>query len=238
MIVFGPTQVPRLKPPFDSARALFPDSACGAFADSSETPAALLPDEAECVRRAVPSRRREFAVGRWCARNALEQLQVVGHALTVGPDRAPKWPAEVVGSISHCKGFVGAVVAQSASLVGLGFDVELAAPLEDALVTMICTDTELDWSATIPPPPATNWPKVIFSAKESVHKCIAPLSGVMLDFLEVTLSIRPEDHTFSAKLVASGDGQLPHFTKITGRFAIAHGFVMTSAFIDRKGLST
>src|SRR5262249_45820256 len=52
----------------------------------------LHPLEANFVRDAVPRRRREFAMGRACARRALARLGIEDRPLLPGHDRAPLWP--------------------------------------------------------------------------------------------------------------------------------------------------
>ncbi|MBN1173619.1 MAG: 4'-phosphopantetheinyl transferase, partial [Micromonosporaceae bacterium] len=67
--------------------------------------ARMLPEEAPLVARAVPRRRAEFTTGRHCARLALASLGVEPAAILAGPDRAPRWPAGIVGTITHCDGY-------------------------------------------------------------------------------------------------------------------------------------
>lgn len=77
------------------------------------------------LARAAPSRRREFLLGRRCARAALAAIGGEAQApLPVGSDRRPHWPEGWTGSISHADGVAGAVVAREASFPHLGFDVE------------------------------------------------------------------------------------------------------------------
>src|SRR5438874_13378259 len=80
-----------------------------AFGDLPDAP--LLGPEAAAVASAVPSRQREFATGRACARQALAALGVAPVPLDRGAGGAPAWPAGGVGSITHCAGYRGAAVA-------------------------------------------------------------------------------------------------------------------------------
>lgn len=184
---------------------------------------------------AVPARQREFAIGRACARAALARFGVAATAIPVGERRAPVWPAGFVGSITHCRGFVGAVAARTDQLEAIGFDVEPAIPLEAGLLATICTDAEMRWLHTAPPLAAADWGTVIFSAKEAIHKCVAPRSGVTLGFREVELTLRPADGTFSASLLATGYPTLPDLARLIGRFAIGPAFVSTAAIVVVPG---
>src|SRR5277367_2552834 len=64
--------------------------------------------------RAVRARRTEFLAGRACARSALRKLADgrADDAIPIGPDRAPVWPAGIVGAITHAHGFAAAAVAR------------------------------------------------------------------------------------------------------------------------------
>ena len=53
-------------------------------------------------------------------------LGVRGDPVRRGADRAPQWPAGLVGSITHTVGYSAAVVARQGSLLSLGIDAESA----------------------------------------------------------------------------------------------------------------
>ena len=71
-----------------------------AFCDPPD--AVLYPGEAELVARAVDKRRREFCTVRHCARQALRQLGLPPAPVLRGERGEPRWPAGVVGSMTHC----------------------------------------------------------------------------------------------------------------------------------------
>jgi 4'-phosphopantetheinyl transferase EntD len=211
---------------------LFPHCVAIAVAAEDDDPAPLFPDEIAAVRRAVPSRQREFAAGRTCARRALESLGVPAGAIPVGPHRAPVWPDGVVGSITHCKGFTGAVVALASCVRSVGFDAEPAQALQPDLHRLICTPEEVAWLVSAPNRRG-DWGKLIFSAKESVHKCLYPLYGITLDFLDVTIMFAPDGNTFAAREAdgRSTDGVDLH--RVRGRLTVSDTHVFTGAFVDR-----
>ena len=90
---------------------------------------ALRPDEARFVADAVDARRREFALGRSLAHEALRAIGAPAGPIEVGAHREPLWPAGTVGSITHCDGYVGAAVAARGDVRSVGVDAEPAAPL-------------------------------------------------------------------------------------------------------------
>jgi 4'-phosphopantetheinyl transferase EntD len=208
---------------------LLPSSVRVAFDDQTVEPAPLFPTEQISVRNAVPSRQREFALGRHCARVALAEFGVHDATLPAGADRAPVWPAGFVGSITHCTGFVGAVVARSSELGGIGFDAEVSAPLSADIMRAVCTSRELEWIAGAGVLSPGEWGKIVFGAKEAIHKCIAPLSGRMLDFSDVTLTIDIGSAEFSASAATAEAEDVAELRAVRGRFAITDRLVFSCA---------
>jgi 4'-phosphopantetheinyl transferase EntD len=80
-------------------------------ARDDEAGARLFPEEAMQLDGAVDSRLREFATGRSCARQALAGLGLAPAPILRGAKREPLWPAGIVGSITHCRGYRAAAVA-------------------------------------------------------------------------------------------------------------------------------
>lgn len=212
-------------------RRLFPEAVVTVVRMGDFDPAPLMAEEEPCIRGAVPKRRREFTRGRSCARAALERLGIRGHPLVRGPDRTPVWPEGIVGSITHCEGLTAAAVARRGPLLSVGIDAEPATPLESDLISLVCTGSEIRWMETVRPPPFANWAKLLFSAKEAVHKSVYPLSGATLDFREVTIAVHMDEGTFSAFPEAPARLELPHFGSLVGRFALTPGFVLTGAVV-------
>jgi len=100
---------------------------CEAFGETPPDP--LLPGEAPPVRRAVETRRIEFARGRSCVRRAMAALGLQS-APILSRDRAPIWPTGVVGSISHCRNYCCAVVGRADGWAAVGLDAELLVGLD------------------------------------------------------------------------------------------------------------
>lgn len=209
---------------------LYPRCVTVVVADGTEAPGELTAGEADAIRNAVAKRRHEFAMGRTCARRALSAHGIADAELLVAANRGPVWPARFVGSITHCRGFIGAMVAEDACLASVGFDAEVAEPLSGDLERLVCTPEELAWIRAANAP-APGWPKVLFSAKEAVHKCISPLYGVMLDFLDVSLSPGPDERSLLARASAPGRAAGVNLETITIRIAITERFVFSCAFV-------
>jgi len=149
-------------------------------------------DEVRYVARTAPKRAAEFAAGRACARAALAQLGILDFALRVGPDREPLWPAEAIGSITHTTGFCGVVVAPRASIAALGIDVEVRNAVRRELWPRICTDSERQSLANLPPERASELATVVFCVKEAFFKCQYALTHEWLNFGDVCVELEPD----------------------------------------------
>lgn len=199
----------------------------------------LGPREAEAVARAVSKRRTEFARGRACAREALRRA---GHEaegfveIPMGSSRGPVWPEGFTGSITHCDGFVAAVAARAGAVRGIGLDGEVDRPLPEGVAAQVVTPEELDaW-------PGTGHHVLRFSAKESIHKAVFPLTGIWLDFLDVALELEAGpggagvdlelDHgAFRARPAAGAEVKTAELEGLTGRYVRVGGVVVTVSWV-------
>jgi len=183
----------------------------------------LMAEEQGLVNGMVDSRRQEFMLGRYCARMAMASLQLAPMAIPKGPDREPQWPATIVGSISHTGSLAAAAVAAKAEFQSVGLDIESAEILAADLMPMICRIEEN-------PQQDGNKGKLLFSIKEAIYKCIFPLVGQYVDFLEMEVKLHPDGRHYSA---------IPHSDKcpavigeqLEGRYCELQGLILSSAWI-------
>lgn len=136
--------------------------------------------------RAVKKRRQEFAAGRDCARRALRSMGFSVAPIPVGQDGEPQWPEGVVGSITHSGGYAAAAVATAEAYAGLGIDVEKRRDLQPAVVERITSEQERRWIAG--QKDRQGAVLKLFSAKESLHKLLQPLSGETLGFTDANVT--------------------------------------------------
>jgi 4'-phosphopantetheinyl transferase EntD len=184
----------------------------------------LWPAELSVAASMGEKRRREFTAGRHCARQALVRLGQEPVALPIGPGRAPVWPPGIIGSISHTDEIAIAAVAYQAELQSLGIDVESADPLEPGLLELVCREEERAAQTLL-------GAKLIFSAKESVYKCLWPLTGVFLEFHAIGIRIDPIEHRFSAY---SQDRRIEAPLRlIRGAYRTVGGVLLSCAWLDR-----
>lgn len=211
--------------------ALFPSGApvFGEVLRLAAEPHPIHPDEAQQVAGAVARRRVEFAAGRACARRALTRLGIGDFVLKNGADRAPRWPAGVVGAISHAGavpgGLCGVVVSRSRDFLTLGFDAEVANAVGPDLWPRVTTTGERAWLQAQPAADRPALATVLFSAKECFYKARFPLSGEFLEFADVEVALDPAGSSFEARLTAGVNDRILPGCK--GRYAAVDGFVVT-----------
>ena len=122
--------------------ALLPPGAFGVEMRDAGQDVPLHPQEAALIAKAVDKRKREFALGRACARAALAQMGIEATAILRAADGAPLWPAGVVGSITHTNGYACAVVGPSSPFNAMGVDAEPIGGVGDDLLPRLFDDEE------------------------------------------------------------------------------------------------
>jgi 4'-phosphopantetheinyl transferase EntD len=214
---------------------LFPPEVVTVTADEAMWSGALHPEEEALLRDAVAKRRREFTAGRLCARTALARLGIEHPALLMDADRVPVWPPGVIGSLSHCEGYCGAVVARRGELLGIGLDVELAGPLPPGVPTAVLTPGEATALARLPALRGADWAKLAFCAKESLYKCLFPLTRTFLEFTDVEIAVDAARGTFVARPAPGSPLAPERVAGLEGRFAFAGRFVFSGATLRAPG---
>ncbi|MFJ8790279.1 4'-phosphopantetheinyl transferase [Streptomyces sp. NPDC102462] len=219
---------------------LLPDSvvAVDMHGDDGIEEGPLYPEEEALVARAVAKRRREFSAVRACARRAMDKLGVPAQPIVSGERGAPRWPAGLVGSMTHCEGYCGAALARASDVASLGIDAEPHAPLPDGVLDSVSLPQERGRLGELAAArPQVHWDRLLFSAKESVYKAWFPLTGQWLDFGEADIEIVPEPGGdpgggFRATLLVPGpvvNGR--RVGVFDGRWAVRRGLVTTSVTV-------
>lgn len=211
---------------------LFPAGVHTCSLSEEVNPELLYPEEASCIPNAAPFRRREFAQGRLCARQALAELGIRNFPLLTGKDRRPIWPQGIVGSLTHCGGYCAVAVTRADSFSGLGIDVEAAEPLGRDLIPLVCVEQEISRLQESPESTRGVLAKLLFSAKESVFKCVYPLTGVFLDFQDCEIRLEREGGTFAAVLTSPHLPQPMKTFELEGRFALDHRYLFTGIVLS------
>jgi 4'-phosphopantetheinyl transferase EntD len=191
----------------------------------------LLSTESNATKNMVPRRVREFTHGRYCARTALERLGCLSQVVPVGAGRAPVWPPGITGSLAHHRDVAVAVVARREDLSCLGVDLEAAADLDHDLVPLITTAAEIDALSTAMS--AGTAAKIIFSAKESVFKCLWPSLERYIDFMDIEIVANPSDKTFLARPENGfSESEKTLCGRLQGRYEITGDLLVTAASVS------
>ncbi len=170
-----------------------------------------------------PYRREEFMLGRLCA--SLAHKNFFGKdllELAANPDRSPKWPLDVIGSITHNKNWVGAAVSSSEQLLGLGIDIEEFGRTKTELTSHIKTKNDL---LNHPSYKSEELLTLIFSIKEALYKALHPQARVFFGFHDAFVpEINSKDGSFEVILTKD----LNEFYKVGGRDAFQGRFRIES----------
>ncbi len=141
---------------------------------------ALLPEEAASLTTGLPASRRASGTARLLARELLRELGAAPCALPKTASGAPRWPAEVTGSLAHDDFIAVAALGRVRDFRGIGIDVEAAEPLPAEMRSLVLTARECD---TIAPEHSRH----VFAAKEAVYKALNPLDGVFLEYRDIEI---------------------------------------------------
>jgi enterobactin synthetase component D len=182
------------------------------------------------LARSVPRRQVQFRAGRFCASQALTSLT---HRMVADVPRgnggAPEWPAGVVGSITHTDGFASAAVGHLVEVTAVGIDTEpvMAPARARSVVSAVAWPCELAQARDA----GCNREEaltLVFSAKESIFKCLFPSVGRRFGFHDVRI-LRVDGGTriFAARLVTTLTGRLIAGTEVQGRFELDGRYVHT-----------
>ena len=211
----------------DDLAALFAPAVSVVVTDPSVEHDAPFDDENAAVARANDKRRREFRAGRAAARQAMQEMGLPAVAIPAGEDRAPVWPDDVTGSITHNDTLCIAVIAERRNVPGIGVDIEAATPLDPDLFPEVCTLPERAWLSLQSEETRGLLAKLIFSAKECAYKCQFPLSGTFLEFHDLEITADLETGQFEATFTRPVPG-FDRGARLYGRYVVAQGQIITA----------
>jgi 4'-phosphopantetheinyl transferase EntD len=185
----------------DIKKALFLDGLYFTGATEFRTVSDLLPFEAQSIAQAIPSRQREFATGRWCARALFREMGLDPAApVARGKSGEPLWPLGVCGSISHAREACCVVTGFTKKYRSIGLDIEnVGRPLSDGARRMILNDDEARWIDALADTSGNPW-CTVFSIKESVGKLVFALIDRMPPFSAVSVMPLTEEGRFACRI--------------------------------------
>jgi enterobactin synthetase component D len=149
---------------------------------------------------AVPKRKAEFIAGRYCATQALEKLNAHSPLhVDIGENRSPVWPKGFVGSITHTHGYASAIAATQNKIRSIGIDSEqwISESIANNVAKQILTKDEIFDAHQHVFESHRHYLTFVFSAKESVFKCLYPLVNKFFGFHAAIIT--PTEHKLNGK---------------------------------------
>src|ERR1700742_2005254 len=214
--------------------AVLPDDGNLACAELYSDPPGLSPmaEEEPLIERSVAKRRNEFITVRYCARIALGELGFQPVPILEGEKGEPCWPDGVVGSLTHCTGYRGAVVGRDGAVRSVGIDAEPHDVLPHGVLDSISLPAE---RSEIPGamPAELHWDRILFCAKEATYKAWFPLTNRWLGFEDAHITFDVDDTGssggFVSKILIDPEALSgPPLTELSGRWSVQRGLVLTA----------
>ena len=137
------------------------------------------------LESAINKRKIEYIAGRYCAIQSLKALSsMMPPNISTNKNRSPNWPEGYIGSITHSKGFASAAIAEKKYIRAIGIDSELLIKERTAnnIRSHVLTDNEKHEDNLWITENFHEYLTLIFSAKESIYKCLNPLVNKYFDF--------------------------------------------------------
>ena len=192
---------------------------------------APLPEEEPLIARSVAKRRNEFVTVRYCARQALGELGVGPVPILKGDRGEPCWPEGVVGSLTHCEGFRGAVVGWSSDVRSVGIDAEPHDVLPKGVLDAISLPEERAQLGALPGD--LHWDRILFCAKEATYKTWFPLTHRWLGFEDARISFEVDGSgtagTFVSRVLIDPSAEHgPPLEVLRGRWSVRDGLALTA----------
>jgi 4'-phosphopantetheinyl transferase EntD len=189
----------------------------------------LTAEEQACLAKLKSEvRRQEFVRSRWLLKKLAGDFSY--HPSPRGP---PVWPEGVVCSITHKSGHVGVAVEPSLNIQSIGIDFEDVSRVREPIKTKVFTRGESELVDRVIRESATDlrfWLTVIFSAKESLFKCLYPIGSEMFYFEDAeTTAIDQKNQVLNIRLLKSvGKMFRPGFTVNAHFYEGEGGLIWTS----------
>ena len=190
-----------------------------------------LPEEEPLIAKSVAKRRNEFITVRYCAREALGELGVQPVPILKGDKGEPCWPDGIVGSLTHCEGYRGAVVAKNDKVRSVGIDAEPHDVLPKGVLDAISLPVERTQLSTLPND--LHWDRILFCAKEATYKAWFPVTRRWLGFEDAHITFDVDGNGASGGfesriLIDPAAVSGPPLQTLSGRWSVRDGLALTA----------
>ena len=213
--------------------AVLPSGGNLACAELYSDPPGLSPmvEEEPLIERSVAKRRNEFITVRYCARIALGELGFPPVPILKGEKGEPCWPDGVVGSLTHCAGYRGAVGGRDGAVRSVGVDADPHDVLPDGVLDAISLPAERAELAALPS--GVHWDRILFCAKEATYKAWFPLTKRWLGFEDAHIIFTVDDSgsagAFESTILIDGATLSgPPLSTLSGRWSVDRDLVLTA----------
>ena len=187
------------------------------------------------LHAAVPKRQWQYRAGRLCATHALTALAYPNPSMAIPrtASGAPVWPTGTTGSITHTDDYVSAVVARADRVRAIGIDTE-GIVSDERLRTIQGT---VAWPSEVAAARSAGCDRhaaatLVFSAKESIFKCLHGEVGRVFDFRDVRLvAVDVTKRRFTARLAKSLSNAWRAGTLLEGCVDVDDRWVHTGMFL-------
>ena len=194
----------------------------------------LLPEE-QAIAESFGSKKRraEFTMGRIYAHGTLSRFGLESEPILRNTEtREPTWPDSVWGSITHSAGFAAVAVGLKKEIKGVGIDLEsFSRSVNFNIRRLVCVDSELEWLESLPTKQANRALRIIFSAKESIFKCLYPSTKTYLTFKDAAVTINETENNFSFIIFKSCSRIIKQGFPHHGRYSEKDNMLLTSVYI-------
>jgi 4'-phosphopantetheinyl transferase EntD len=211
-------------------RQLLPRSVHVVAGPLLEQPPPLTPNELASAGSVSAKRLLELQCGRFYAKQALSAFGVSDVDLSIGRNRAPIWPDQVIGSITHIQrgssGYCAAAVARRDEVSALGIDMEYDSGLTALAWPRFLSEAELREISALPAPDREAEVLTRWCIKESIIKA----TGQVLEPISINTLSDLKTKSFSANFsaVQFGEGKTNSWK---GRIRRLNGLILAAVAI-------
>ncbi len=203
--------------------------------DSANKYEVYLPEKLES---AVTKRKAEYIAGRYCAIQSLKTLGTPApQDISTNENRSPNWPEGYIGSITHSKGFASAAISEKKYIRAIGIDSELLIKERTAsnVHSHVLTENEKHDDNLWITGNFREYLTLVFSAKESIYKCLNPLVNQFFDFRDACISFdENKPNEFSYTLLKTLSPEFSERFQGKGQYLIDGEFIHTGTIIDTQ----
>jgi len=179
---------------------------------------------------AVTKRKAEYLAGRYAAKTVLGRLGLGNHAVHANKHRAPIWPKDITGSISHANSMAVCTIGKLSRVDYVGVDIAKNIPQNKAkkLADLIVNHRESQLIRRSILDDAIAF-TLLFSIKESAFKALYPLVGRYFDFHAVEVTDIDLDNAMLPMEIV-----IPLSTKITPGLQLQGSFELMDSSVSTQ----